>query len=157
MRNKIWLGVIIAGWATVAAASSILDLRREIAPATQWLDVKSVHVYDTWEGEPPFMTVNRVIRQPFVGEWFATVRTISDGSNSFACLTEGRASYAVDAAMPGNLSLDWWTHPVKCRMPPGRYRLDTIWIIRPAGYPEKALFTQSNVFEVHPHYRASPH
>lgn len=153
-----WTKAILAGWLSVAIYSNIDEIRRDIAPAATWLDVRAIHVYDSFEGEPPFISVDRAIRRPFLGEWTATVRIVSDGTNSAACIAEGRASYAVDERIPADATLDWWTHPAKCRLGAGRYRLDTIWRIWPAGYPEKMLFTQSNVFEVHPRpfVRADP-
>lgn len=149
MRNKFWLSVIIGGWITVAAYSQALEIQRDLTPATSWLRVSRLHVYDAWEGEPPFMDVDRTIVHPFVGEWQSTVRIVSDGTNSFACLAEGKAAYSTDARLPPNLTLDWWTYPAKCRPPPGRYRLDTTWTIKPPGYPVKELTQRSNVFEIH--------
>lgn len=123
---------------------------RFIAPAQLWLSVGALHVYDTWEGEPPYISFDRVIKRPFRGAWIATVRIVSDGTNSFACLADGLASYAPDARLPPNLTLDWWTHPTKCNLPPGRYRLDTEWMIIPHdGYPAKTMAVSSNVFEIH--------
>lgn len=151
-----WTKAILAGWLSVAIYSNIDEIRRDIAPAATWLDVRAIHVYDSFEGEPPFISVDRAIRRPFLGEWTATVRIVSDGTNSAACIAEGRASYAVDARIPADATLDWWTHPAKCRLGAGRYRLDTIWRIWPAGYPEKMLLTQSNVFEVHPRQHSPP-
>lgn len=148
MQNKLWLSVIAAGWLSVAGASSIIDLRRNLDPATDWLSVSEVHVHDALVGEPPVLSVKRVIKRPFFGEWIATVRRASDGTLAFACLAEGRASYATDAKLPPGLNMDWWTFPTKCRLEPGRYRLDTDWRIWPPDHPLKQLRVQSNIFEV---------
>lgn len=153
MQNKFWLSVIFGGWMTVAGASSVMELKRGLAPATDWLSVKEMHVYDAWAGEPPYLSVNRTINRPFYGEWIATVRRASYGTLAFACIAEGRASYATDARFPPDMTLDWWTFPTKCRLEPGRYRLDTEWRISPPNHPQKQLRVQSNIFEVHPHWR----
>lgn len=90
MQNKLWWSIIIGGWMTVAAASSVLDLRRDLAPASDWLKVEKLHVYDAWQGEAPYMHVKRTIKAPFFAEWTATVRKASDGTMAFACLADGR-------------------------------------------------------------------
>lgn len=155
LADTLRTGFLIAVGATVllSAAATIADGARALMPAKHWLHVESLHVYDAREGEAPYMHVVREIRRPFTAEWHATVRIVSDGTNSFACLAEGKAAYATDARFPPELTLDWWTFPTKCRPPPGRYRLDTTWTIKPPGYPEKELTVRSNVFEVHPHWR----
>lgn len=163
-QDRRWWIIILLGWAAIFAYSELLQIRqtglelqrleeqnrRDHAPATDWLRVDTLHVYDAWEGEAPYMHVDRTILRPFRGEWHATIRVVSDGTNSFACMAEGRAAYAIDARLPPNLTLDWWTWPEKCRPPPGRYRFDTTWTIRAPGYPEKEMTVRSNVFEVHP-------
>ena len=148
MQNKIWLTVIFGGWMTVAA-SSILDMQRGIAPASDWLEVKKLHVYDAWKGEQPYMHVNRFIKQPFYSEWTVTVRNVSDGTLSHACIAEGRASYATDARLPPDTNLAWWTFPTKCPLDVGWYRLDTEWRIHAPNFPMKYLRKQSNIFEIH--------
>ena len=150
MSNSRWTKLIIACWMVVMIASWLNNLGRDFASASRWLVVREIHVYDTWVGDPPHLTVNRDIVRPFHGEWLATVRHVSDGSLAFACLAEGRADYATDARIPPNITLDWWTFPAKCRLAAGQYRLDTQWRIRAQGYPEKFLRASSNVFEVHP-------
>jgi hypothetical protein len=139
-------GVLCALWLSV----QIDGVRRANAPATDWLEVDSVTVHDAVEGQAPTMAVQRTIRQPFFAEWTVTVRNISDGSISFACIAEGRADYAVDAKLPSPFTADWWTFPTKCRPPPGRYRLDTHWRIHPDRYPEKQIRVQSNEFHISP-------
>lgn len=149
MQNKLWMPVIVGGWIAMAAASSILEIKRDLAPASDWLAVSEIHVYDAWAGEAPFISVDREIKQPFHGEWFVTVRRVSDGTNSFACLAEGRADYATDARIPPNSTMDWWTYPARCRLDPGRYRMDTQWRIHAQGFPEKVARARSNTFEIH--------
>lgn len=150
MSNTRWTRYILIGWIALMSAIWADNFRRNLTAASHWLVVRQIHVYDTWRGDPPYMTVDRNILRPFHGEWLATVRNVSDGSLAFACLAEGRADYATDARIPPNITLDWWTFPAKCRLDPGRYRLDTQWRINAQGYPEKTLRVSSNVFEVHP-------
>lgn len=151
MSNRRWTKILVVCWMVLVAGISIRDFARESAPASRWLNVTEMHVSDSWEGEPPFMSVNRVIRRPFRGEWIATIRVVSDGSNAAICPpAHGRASYAIDARYPPNLTLDWWIQPEKCSLKPGRYRLDTEWTILPHdGSPAKTVTAISNIFEVH--------
>lgn len=120
---------------------------REAAPGDLWFDAESVHVYDTWEGDAPYLHVKRVIRQSFIGEFLTVVRQHPGGAQ--ACPAVWRpGAYTAGARLPPDLTLDWWMQD-RCRLQPGRYVLDTHWRWTPPGFPPKAEYIRSNVFEIH--------
>lgn len=120
----------------------------EREPAENWFKVASVTVSDTKEGQPIIMSVSREIRRPFAGSWVATVRRVDDGGVSVFCTAYGSSSYRPNATFPKPLTLDWWTHPMKCALPKGKYRLDTVWSFDVMNNVTKTVTADSNVFEV---------
>lgn len=145
------LATLVLPWIVVGvlAVTNLNEYLRNITPATYWMRVDSVVVADAMQGDPVIMHVSRTVYRPFSGEWLATVRRIDVDGPVAACFSSGRNHYTTDAKLPNPLTLDWWTHPIKCNLPEGRYRLDTIWTISVEGYPQKTLSIASNVFEVH--------
>jgi hypothetical protein len=142
---------LLAPYVAVAVAGSALYLEteRDRAPVTNWLQVKSIAVHDSEEGQPVVLSVDRTIRQPFIGEWSATVRQSTPEGFVIQCSATGKGHYSPSAVLPKPLTLDWWTMPVRCALPPGRYRLETLWTVQPQGYPEKNLLVTSNFFTIH--------
>lgn len=143
------------GWAVITASAGLWlsiqmdDLRRARAPASDWLEVRALHVYDAWDGESPYISYDRDIKSSFRGIYTVTVRPMGGDGNG--CLPmEGRADYSPTAILPPNRTLDWLTWPHQCRLTPGRYRVDVAFQIMPDGYPDKTLRAVSNIFEVHP-------
>lgn len=145
MTSRHWWAVIFAGWVGVLVASSFYQ------NPSDWLVVRNVKIFDTIEGISPKMEVSRVVRKPFRGQWLAEVSAIHpDGSVSAVCAGSGQNRYEPEDKMPPNLDLDWWTYPIKCNLPVGRYYVDTVWTLRPIGVnPMEVTFT-SNEFEVKP-------
>ena len=143
---------LVAAWGLAWLAIGIYahDQVKRSAPAENWMDVKSVVVHPAFEGAPPLMTVGLIVKQKFVGEWSATVRRFTHDGTEVVCTATGKNEYKSESMLPKNLNLDWWTFPVKCQLPVGTYRVDTVWTIKPDGYPEKHLIRDSNVFEVRP-------
>jgi hypothetical protein len=121
---------------------------RDIAPASDWLSVKSIVVHPSFEGRAPVMTVEREIRKRFIGQWSATVRQSTPDGFTIACASSGWTEYQPDATLPKPLTLDWWTGPVECNLKAGTYRLDTIWTINAKGFPPKHVNVRSNLFVV---------
>jgi len=120
-------------------------------PSENWFRVASLTIADTKEGEPITMNVSRVINRPFVGNWVATVRRVDEAGFVVMCNANGSSSYRVDAVYPKPLTLDWWTHPMKCALPKGKYRLDTVWqfdVPFMVYTVTKTVTAESNVFEV---------
>lgn len=151
---ETWAAGLIAGLAFLAVWSVLDDRMRALWPASRWLHVQSIHVYDAWQGETPYMHVVRDIRRPFAGEWTASVIEVQSLAGLESCpAASGRTAYRTDARLPPELTLSWWRDGKPCDLPPGRYRLVTEWRIITQGWPEKVLRTESNIFEVHPHWR----
>lgn len=116
-------------------------------PASWWFVVDSVHVRNTWQGEPVGMIVDRQIKRPFRGAWQATIRKW-DGSGWVTwCNASGASNYATEAKFPQNLTLKWWTDGQCHPLPSGRYKMQTSWTIK-APIQDKSIIVDSNVFEV---------
>lgn len=121
----------------------------EREPAENWFRVASITISDTKEGEPVIMNVSREIRRPFVGSWVATIRRMDDTGVTVFCNAFGTSSYKPDATLPKPLTLDWWTHPMKCAIPKGKYKLGTVWTFDVANNVTKVVTADSNIFEVY--------
>lgn len=141
---------LVAGGMALVAVLVIEDKVRAFWPASRWLEVRSLHVYDGWAGESPYMHVLRYIHLPFSGEWTATVVDVKSSTTKEVCPPAyGRTAYRVAARLPPDLTLSWWREGKPCDLPPGRYRLVTEWRITAEGWPEKVLRVESNIFEIH--------
>jgi hypothetical protein len=120
-------------------------------PERLWFEVNSVRVSDAKSGVPPALSVDRIIRRSFDGEWTATVSKAQGERFVVVCAASGRNEYRRDAALPADLNLHWWTWPVKCDLRPGEYILTTRWrIMLPIPWPKSVTVT-SNVFRVTTH------
>lgn len=142
-KAMIGYGLVVA---TLYAGQVTLDL---VVPARLWFEVHSVKIKDTVVGTAPFMVVYRDINAPFYGEWKAEVeRKEPDGNFTLVCQAGGKNNYSPQNVLPAPLDLDWWTFPVRCDLPKGAYRLETVWRIFPKGIAAREVRNISNVFEV---------
>ena len=116
--------------------------------ADNWFRVSGITVPDVEHGQPIILSVSRTISRPFVGSWFSTVRSINPTGTEIVCAATGGTSYRTDAQLPKPTTLDWWTYPVKCQLPPGQYRLDTTWQFDVATGVTKTVTSESNIFRV---------
>lgn len=141
-----WSVVLLISWVLLFGAAGV----QRLAPASDWMEVWSVKVYDTRAGVPPVMLVDRRIKQAFDGYWVTDIeRKQAEGAFEQVCSAHGSAAYTPDNVPPHMLTLDWWTAPVDCTpREPGRYRVDTIWTIELPGGLTKTLRRTSNVFNV---------
>ena len=137
----------IAPWGLVGTVL-IPPWLKSMEPADNWFKVTSITVSDADEGQPITMNVSRAISRPFVGEWVATVRRVDDGGVVVFCTAYGQSAYRQDALLPRPVTLDWWTHPMKCALPPDRYRLDTVWLYDVGSGVTKSVTADSNVFTI---------
>ena len=139
-RDWNWFYIVPALWVTLGVVAFF--------PASYWFSVDRIRVFDTTQGVPPRMEIDRTIRRPFNAEWLVTVmREGKDGFYTF-CTAKGENDYRPSSAFPDVLDLDWWTWPNKCPLPPGRYLIKTIWRLSIPGMPEKNVLAQSNIFTV---------
>jgi len=142
--SHAWDLFIFAGWAGIVLFAAI----SAAIPASEWMEVRSVHVEDSVAGANPQMQVDRTIKSDFVGNWLVEVERDYGAGFGLFCSARGEAAYRQDAVLPTPLYLDWWTYPVKCILPAGRYRVETTWTISPELVPTKTVRSLSNVFNV---------
>lgn len=143
---RVWVVALILCVSWYYGSSLISTL----TPASAYLDVRSVHVDDATIGVPPKMQVDRAINHNFHGRWNVDVeRMTADGRFVQVCQAHGEGNYATDNDLPEDLDLDWWTYPVKCTPTvPGKYRVETVWVIELASGLTKEVRIISNTFEV---------
>ena len=138
-KDRIWAILLSSFWLIMIVAW--------FWPASFWLSVDDVHVFDSTVGSPIYMSVDRTIHRPFYGEWSVTVRKINTGKKSVVCVSRGRSDYITEAVFPEDLSLDWWTDG-KCKtLKIGKYILTTSWSID-AMFSSKKVKAVSNEFAI---------
>ncbi len=122
-------------------------------PASLWLDVRSVVVFDAQQGEAPKMQIDRNIRRDFDGVY----RVEFERQNRFGLFTiipklntTDSVSYNTDARPPADIDLDWWTYPKTVRLDPGSYRIETCWTIKLMLLADRHTCVKSNVFRILP-------
>lgn len=143
-----WRWILLVLWTAMLGASFLNDL----APASQWLEVRSVRVSDTAEGVPPHMKVDRTIHRPFRAKWLTDIEMrLPSGRWLVLCTSQGANNYSPENDLPDPLTLDWWTFPVRCTPDgPGRYRVETTWLLEIPGGLTKEVRAVSNEFRVTP-------
>lgn len=146
----MWTKLIIGVWIVLLSISYI----QHILPASNWLEVNSVYVYNAVLGETPVMEVDRDIKQSFTGVWVADVEKLNDnGRFVIFCSSTGKANYDLDNDLPDPLTLDWWTYPTDCTpVEPGKYRIVTVWTLNLDG-AIKQVKASSNLFTVSEYQR----
>ncbi len=145
MKDRHWLLALLVGWLLLVGAPKWPNF----FPASHWFEVRSISVSDSVVGVAPGMSVDRVIHRPFQADWIATVmRVEAGGGNSTLCTARGGNDYRPTASLPANLNLDWWTWPRKCDLPPGEYRLKTLWVLRLPEGATKEVRVMSDTFKI---------
>lgn len=120
-------------------------------PIQWWFEARSVFIASSRVGEPVPMVVDRVVKRPFTGIWYVTIRRWEAPGWVVYCNTTGTSNYGVDSKLPSALTLDWWTAGACTPLPEGRYAIDTTWRIYGTGpLPTKDVRVVSNIFEVTP-------
>lgn len=128
----------------------LFDAYQDTRSASEWLVVDRVIVRDTKQGLPVRMHVERQIVKDFTGTWSVNIRSVSTDGLEIACTASGGGLYRKAARFPDPLTLDWWTFPVRCDLPPGQYTVDTVWRIQAASDRVKTVTALSNVFTILP-------
>lgn len=124
--------------------------------ADEFFVVNSLTIENAVYGEDPIMHVDREIRQPFPGTWFARIAT---STGEWVCGNSGSSPYKPDARLPDVVRLfDFWlfidanTPNQFCRkgfypLPPGCYIVDTTWEIQDERVqPPRLVDVRSNEF-----------
>jgi hypothetical protein len=150
MMKKIIVHVLPWFFISCGAVYLINDAIQASRTADEWMTVRRVLVQDATHGKPPVMFVEREIRQPFTATWSVIARKVVEGRLEIVCTASGGGLYRVGAELPEVLTLDWWTFPVKCDLPPGRHIVDTVWRIQVAPDRVKIVTASSNIFTVLP-------
>lgn len=135
-----WFAVIALVWAGLLIPVYL--------PASFWLDVRAVHIDDSFSGAAPRMSVDRIIHRPFKGDWTATVMRKDSLGFAVYCTANGSADYRPDTSLPEDVNLNWWTWPTVCPLPPGTYLVKTLWVLHLPLFPDKEVRNTSNVFKV---------
>lgn len=158
MSNLKWWRLIALGWGCLFMFVLAYPVFAALTPASNWMEVKRIHVSDAQIGTWPKMEVERTIRKQFSGDWTVRLDVKTGEGFTFYCESRGQTRYLPDAELPPDLDLEWWSlgefvrnHYAKTHIPcvilPGTYRLITEWIIRADGYPVKTVAFTSNAFE----------
>lgn len=140
MSDRRWSQVLILLWGAFFISWAI--------PASFWLDVGQIKVYDSKAGEPIRMEVSREIHRPFSGEWSVLVRKKRGEHWIVVCPGYGMVNYRPDAELPDPLTLEWWTDGACPALAAGTYLLTTSWVLYPAYLPRKMVQITSNEFTV---------
>jgi len=144
----------VEAWGVVAAfVFGLYSLLQAVPPASWWLDVRSVTVVDSTEGNPIFMTVDRDVNRDFTGIWSVDLRRLDPDTGGWIseCVTdETRQPYFAGAALRRPLTLDYWASPECADLGPGTYFITTMWRINPDGLMPRTLQISSPPFMVSP-------
>jgi hypothetical protein len=137
---------IVAGLLLLAGAAIV-----QCWPASFWLEVRAVRVFDSHAGHDVVMAVDRIIKRDFRGEWVASIRRLEQGKWVSFCTAMGVTNYGSDSELPDPLTLQWWTYPDCHPLPVGKYQMRTSWVVLGEAFlPDKSVHADSNIFEIKP-------
>lgn len=141
-----WTTTLVAGWAALIATSTF----QAAMPASWYFEPGDLHVYDAGRGDCPALDYPRDIHRPFHAEWVVTVdRQGPQGRFWVFEVASGEGDYSPDATVPPEPDLCWWMWRDRLDLPPGHYRIRTLWRLDvPGGFKE--IRRGSNVFAVSP-------
>jgi len=138
-KMKQWHVAILALWVLVWLGVNLW-------PASYWLEVQQIRVFNSVAGQPVLMAVDRVIKREFYATWTVRVRKIEDGGWLTACAAIGGGEYQPIATLPVGLDLGWWTDGRCQSLPAGQYLANTTWQIEGGFLPDKTISVDSNIF-----------
>lgn len=141
------IGLLIA-WAALLGASSV----QQALPASFWFAPGATLVESARAGECPRMVFDREIKRPFQADWVVTIlreRRDGQGFRTYVTYT-GENDYRPENQLPIDLDLCWWTWQTSLDLPPGRYRVNTIWTLHLTGGGVREVRRTSNTFQILP-------
>lgn len=136
-----WIIILSLGYITIE------NYTRSMLPNNRFMEIKTMIVNDTLVGDTPILVFERVINQEFVAEWTVTVRSVTNEGLVTVCHGRGRDHYSPAGRLPNPVSLNWWLGNNSCRLPLGKYRIDTSWEI--IGETNRIIRAGSNIFTVY--------
>lgn len=94
---------------------------------SKWFDPGSIIVETVEQGEVPSISYNRNIKRDTIISY--NTRIFDVKTNSVVCNSpsSGRNIFRMDAQLPENLDLAWWTDEECHELPAGTYRMTTCW------------------------------
>jgi len=153
MKSRAW-EVVIAFLLLlpIVAFDEIRTLRNELQSSDDYFIVRNVYVNDVIEGQDAILIYDRTVNRPFKGRWTAVVLTISkaDGSIYGVCNNSNIVHYEPVVKLPSTgVTLSWFIEK-DCKLPPGRYSIQTVWEVEVSSMVKKYVKFTSNVFTVIP-------
>lgn len=114
-----------------------------------YFQVKRIDIPDAKPDEAVVLDVDRKILKPFKSSWVVEVGKLDEklGGYSLHCSGSGQNIYRPDNVLPAVVTLSWWLGHDRCKLPPGRYRVETAWSL---GLEKSSPVVEatSNVFRV---------
>ena len=137
----------------VAVTPSWMEIFRKGTNPVEFFEVKQVYVPDFEYGKDPEIVYDRSIKQNFTGTWNAELQLIDGSSYRSVCRGHNESNYSPNKMLPDPVTLSYYLDKenLKLQCPdivPGKYRLETVWVIHVVGYPEMSITYVSNVFEI---------
>ena len=127
------------------------DFAKTSAPTSLRFEVDEVLVHNKAEGDELKIVVDRTINRAFLARWIVEVheeRTDGRFELRAGCTGTDRNNYQPGDKMPTPVSLKWWIGHDRCTLPPGRYRIDTVWRLFLGRWGDRDVRNRSNVFTV---------
>jgi hypothetical protein len=136
--------------AVISLSGEVATRQRELLPADAWLTINEVYVPNFAIGANPEMIYDRVIHENFDGFWIVEAQTATPkGLWMTECSGNGVNEYDPTEVIPDNtVTWDWYSNGTCDLDKPGKYRLKTTYTMTRPGWPQKRIFSLSNVFTV---------
>lgn len=106
-------------------------------PASWWLQVNSIRVFDAPQGTCPVMDIQGRLVRPFISINTVEVRELTEAGPVFVDSNTVTILVTPDNGLPAVPTLRWWMHDGEdvCNLKPGRYLVTSHFTIVPEWYP----------------------
>lgn len=147
---------IISGVLAALVAYAAMQIRADLLPATDWMEITELHVDDAMPGEDPRIVYARTFYQDSPGNWAVNVfryRDDKDVIGTVYCSGSGVATYKAGRELPPAATrLSWLMgrEGSPCTFARGTYKAVVTVTVTPPGYPSKIIEKESNYFLVPP-------
>lgn len=144
-----WTYFLIAGWIVLLSVSEVARL----LPTSRWFEIRKISVLDAQFGACPEMIIGRTIKRPFHANWVVTImrRNASGGFSTYRTFP-GENDYRPENELPDPSDdppdLCWWTWQDDLVLPPGQYRVHTLYTLNLTPGGTREIRRLSNVFTV---------
>jgi len=127
----------------------VQDQRRELAPVTEYFEVRQIAIPDHSQGEDPIIIYDRTVHKPFRGTYNIEIQKAGTLQPLESCIGRNTINYSPEKKLPEDGPTLSWFLGKKCDIPAGSYRIEACWDVYRYRASVVHYCKQSAIFMVH--------